>query len=104
MPSDVEILAELVERTPDEYRFGWGSQKRFAYAARILLRMLLFEPLAVERAVFVRSEDSTACSYLVKYENGSTRILTAGPQGSLIVLFQADAPAGWAAEPGNWLR
>jgi hypothetical protein len=102
--SDVEVFTAVVAATPEEYSFGWSAQERQDYAARLLVKMLLFEPITVRSTRWVRRDDPPAAAYLVEYTDGSRRVLSVDPEGSLVVLLGPDAPGEWGKDPGNWLR
>jgi len=104
LPGDVDLLAEIVERTPDDFEFGWGRDERDRYASHVLVKMLLFEPLEVSSTRLVRRASPAACACITRYRSGDCRVLTVDSQGSLVIAFGADAPAEWRENPGLWLR
>ena len=104
LDSDVEILDEVIRETPDSFDLGWSAEERQCYAARLLVKMLLFEAIPMKRSHLVTRRSPPGRAYLIEYETGESRVLTVDQSGSLLVRFGPEAPGSWCSEPGSWLR
>jgi hypothetical protein len=100
--TDGEVLAAVARTTPAEYRFMWGSQERFEYAARALVKLLLWDPRPVARFELGRGANEAVAS-LVAFRDGEVRISLATADGFWVVQLTAAVPPSWLVSPCDWL-
>jgi hypothetical protein len=101
--SDIDLCRQIVQTTPREYRFGWGSKDRRTYAARLLAKFSLWRDLPVRRLEISERAKPSAISILAEYQEGLTTVLVVTEQGSVVIVLPEDAPAEWKVSPSLWL-
>jgi hypothetical protein len=101
---DPLLLGELARETPERYRFGLGGAERRRYAARLLTKMLLWEPREARRMSLCLRAAPLAAAVLVEYTSGEAKVIAADGSGTLVFLLPEGTPPAWKLSAGRWLR
>lgn len=102
-PSEVAALHDVLHETPRHFRFSWNERQRTRYAARLLVKMLLWEDRPLRRFELAELEEQGVAGALVEYKSGEVKVISTGPEGTVIVLLGTELPATWKASPALWM-
>ena len=101
--NDVEVLRLSTGTALDEYRFLWSAAERGDYTARLLTKMLLFEPGSVSRFEFCEDTQEQTAAILLEYTDGAVKGFVVSPEQVWKLHLTATTPREWTVSPENWL-
>ncbi len=98
--TDASVLVHIARGTLQTYRFGWSEAERLRYAARLLVKMAIWDTGPIAR--FELAGDESACAVLVEKPGGESKVIRADSQGVMIATLPPGSPPAWLS-PASWL-